>query len=84
MEVNGSGKHSRILQYGNNNSHKMFYSRGPRCQCDNIFSSSKVLLQKAGAFGPGKLFQVSQMFVSKARHFAHSREVLLKEKIQYD
>jgi hypothetical protein len=30
MEVNGNGKHYRLLQYGNNYIRKMFYSTGYR------------------------------------------------------
>jgi hypothetical protein len=29
LEVNGSGKHSSLLWYGNNYEHKMFYGTGP-------------------------------------------------------
>jgi hypothetical protein len=29
VEVIGSGKHSSLLQYGNNYCHKKFYSTGP-------------------------------------------------------
>ncbi len=42
----GSGKHSSLLQYGNNYCHKKFYSTGPRttfCQSFIFF-----LLQKFG------------------------------------
>jgi hypothetical protein len=31
VKVNGSGKHSNLLQYGNNYSRIKFYSTGPRC-----------------------------------------------------
>jgi hypothetical protein len=30
VEVNGSGKHSSLLQYGNNYCHKKFFSTDPR------------------------------------------------------
>ncbi len=59
----GSGKHSSLLQYGNNYCHKKFYSTGPRCLFFFVTDDDAKL---ARVFFSSKPFHPSLTFECKA------------------
>ncbi len=66
--MNGSGKHTGVLRYGNYNCRNKFYSKGPVDKCYiNYFFITSEWAEYARVFVPCRPFQHCLMFKGKDR-----------------